>query len=192
MTAPTRAPAGQLPDEIPRPQLELVDVAGIDDAIDSWGANCGPVALAGAVGLPVADVREAVSPGGSFRGYMTITHMREALARLRVPIVQTWSRPWKDMLATTDGSPIIVCIQWTGPWSSVPKAAATKRHFVCYRHGYVGKLGPGWVCDVNNPSDWSWFPRRNWEATIVPSLIPKRGDGTWSIQWAAQVGADRG
>ena len=66
------------------PQLDLVALLDVDEA-DAWGANCGPAALAGAFGLQLADVREAVSDGPAFRGYMTITHMRAAIDRLAPP-----------------------------------------------------------------------------------------------------------
>jgi hypothetical protein len=168
------------------PQLDLVALLDVDEA-DAWGANCGPAALAGAFGLQLADVREAVSDAGVFRGYMTITHMRAAIDRLGGRIDRTWSKP--ATLRDTDGSPIICCVQWHGPWMTVPRAAATKRHFIAYRAGYVGERGPGWVCDVNVPR--GWILASAWHEVIVPLLIPKRGDGKWSIQWAAQVSRNR-
>lgn len=169
----------------PGPQLQLVALADIDAASESWGANCGPAALAGALGLQVSDVRAAVSEAGKFRGYMTITAMKAAIAKAGAAIEMQWTRPPNGMLTQTDGSPIICCIQWGGPWSKVPRAAATYRHFICYRHGWIGELGPGMVCDVNAPM--GWLTASEWKAVLLPELIPKRGDGTWSIQWAAQV-----
>jgi hypothetical protein len=167
------------------PQLQLVALSDIDEAVDSWGANCGPAALAGALGLQLADVRTSVSEAGKFRGYMTIAAMKAAITRADATIEMQWSRPPNGLLTQTDGSPIICCIQWGGPWSNVPRAAATYRHFICYRHGYFAGQGPGMVCDVNAPM--GWLAASTWKNVLLPELIPKRGDGTWSIQWAAQV-----
>jgi hypothetical protein len=169
----------------PAPQLELPTLLDVDQAIDDWGANCGPAALAGALGLQLADVRDAVSEDGSFRGYMSITNMKTALARLRVVPERVWTSPPNGMLAKTDGSPILCCIAWGGPWSVVPRAAAKHRHFIVYRYGFVGSVGPGWVCDVN--VDGGWILASEWKSQLLPQLLPERGDGTWAIQWAAQV-----
>ncbi len=169
----------------PGPQLELKALIDVDEAIKTWGANCGPAALAGALGLQLADVREAVSDDGQFRGYMSITNMRDAMRRLGVVVERDWQKPPNRMLTHTRGEPILCCIAWGGPWSSVPKAAAKRRHFIVYRHGFVGTKGPGWVCDVN--VDGGWILASEWKAKILPDLLPERGDGTWTIQWAAQV-----
>jgi hypothetical protein len=175
-----RAPA-------PTPQLELPALLDVDQAIGEWGANCGPAALAGALGLQLADVRAAVSDDGFFRGYMSITDMKKALPRLGVVPEKVWTTPPNGMLAQTNGAPILCCVTWGGPWSGVPRAAAKHRHFIVYRHGYVGSQGPGWVCDVN--VDGGWILASEWKEKLLPDLLPERGDGTWAIQWAAQVRA---
>jgi hypothetical protein len=169
----------------PTPQLQLPTLLDVDQAIDGWGANCGPAALAGALGLQLSDVRAAVSEDGIFRGYMSITNMREAMRRLGVVVERDWQKPLNGFLARTNGSPILCCIAWGGPWSSVPRAAAKHRHFIVYRNGFVGSKGPGWVCDVN--VDGGWCLASEWKEKLLPELLPERGDGTWTIQWAAQV-----
>jgi hypothetical protein len=88
----------------PPPQLALRALLDIDAAGDEWGANCGPCALAGALNLQVANVRDAVSVDGRFRGYMTITAMQEALERLGATVDRIWTRPPNGLLAQTDGS----------------------------------------------------------------------------------------
>lgn len=56
----------------------------IDAASDAWGANCGPAALAAALGVDVGQVRGFVSDGDVFPGYMTVTKMVVALDRSKV------------------------------------------------------------------------------------------------------------
>ena len=169
----------------PQPQLELKALLDVDQAISVWGANCGPAALAGALGLQLADVRGAVSDDGHFRGYMSITDMKAAMARMGVVVEHVWQKPPNGMLKRTRGAPILCCIAWGGPWSSVPKAAAKHRHFIVYCHGFVGARGPGWICDVN--VDGGWCLASEWKEKLLPNLLPERGDGSWAIQWAAQV-----
>lgn len=174
----------------PTPQLRL-RATGYDETAFDWGANCGPTALAGALGLLLADVREAVSPGGKFPGRMSITAMKQALGRLGARAQREWSRPAKDELARTGGRMTLVCIVWGGPWVGGPYEAHY-RHFITYAHGYFGPVGPGWVCDVNNGGA-GWLPFPAWEESIVPLLLPRRkdeslrGDGSWLIQWMATV-----
>jgi len=65
--------------------MKLREPQDVDAAYETWGASCGPAALAALLGLDLEHVREAVSNGGEFRGYMNIPMMRAALERLRVP-----------------------------------------------------------------------------------------------------------
>lgn len=177
-------------------QLLLRNPPDVDEAHAEWGANCGPCALAAALGKCVADVRVAVSkperqlellgPSSSYRGFMGIRDMREALQALRVPIVRTWLRQpsrMLDDLDDTSGHSVLIILQWSGPWNDVPRAAATYRHFVVYRNGFVGPIGPKWIYDAN----FGWLPMSVWAEHIVPGLIPPRGDGAWLVDWAAEL-----
>lgn len=170
----------------------------VDAAYDRWGANCGPCALAAALGCSVDDLRAAVSepakqlelgePPLHYRGYMDVGHMRRALAAMRVPILRTWRDQPAEFLASlgdTQERAVIVMVLWSGPWNAIPRAAATHRHFIAYRHVCVGAWGPGWTYDGNAQG---WLPHAIWAQDIAPQLIPKRGDGTWTIGWAAELG----
>jgi hypothetical protein len=180
--------------DLPAPQLQLRQI-GVDEHALAWGANCGPAALAGALGLQLADVRAAVSTGPTFKGHMTIGDMKRALGRLCKPLAREWSRPPTSQLEQTRGAMTIACVQWVGPWIGT-RGEPAYRHFMAYAHGYFGPSGPGWVCDVNNHvvfDGMDWAPRHAWEAHVVPLLLPRRrdgslrGDGTWRIQWLAQL-----
>lgn len=185
-----------------------------------WGANCGPAALAAALGCWVADVFEAVAdppPSGElpglesprFRGYMGINQMREALRRARAKEVARWSTPTLEVLRQSPhvGLPILACIQWGGPWVGT-SGAPVYRHWVTLRW-----IDGGWaVYDVNaqhlascevidgtvSPhrvsqlierrwGGWLWLDA--WKLGLKPRLAPSRGDGTWTLQWAAAVKA---
>lgn len=172
----------------------------VDEAYERWGANCGPCALAAATGRSVDAVRAAVSdpaeqlelgePPLHYRGYMGIGHMRRALEVLRVPILRTWQAQPPDFLASLEGTEeraVLVMVLWSGPWNAVPRAAATHRHFVTYRQICLDPRGRGWTYDGNV----GWLPHAIWAHEIAPQLMPKRGDGKWTIGWAAELGDAR-
>lgn len=144
----------------------------VDAAYEAWGASCGPAALAAALGLDLADVRAAVSTAGKFQGYMNITHMRNALEFLRVRYRPLRSPTLADLLSERT----VICVQWSGPWNAIPRAAATYRHFIATTAGLIYDVNAGWV----ENSDWT--------DRVAPELIPKRGDGSWLYTWAAVIG----
>jgi hypothetical protein len=155
----------------------LVDV---DQEADEWGANCGPAALAAALDLErVGDLREAFEP---FHGYTNIPKMRDAIRRARARIVRQWSDVGEfGVLSPAEGSRLVLMLQWSGPWNSVPRAAATYRHCVA-----LVRLPSGtWVGDVNTPGTWSLAAV--WLADVPPLLAPKRWDGKVLVAWAADV-----
>ena len=102
----------------PLPQLRLRSL-GIDEEALAWGANCGPAALAGALGLHLADVRAAVSTGPTYKGHMTISDMKRALASLGKRPAREWSRPPTSEIEQTRGAmtvarfKIVARLVWT-------------------------------------------------------------------------------
>ena len=80
--------------DLPAPQLQLRQL-GVDEHALAWGANCGPAALAGALGLQLADVRAAVSTGPTFKGHMTIGDMDAD----EVPIPEVGTRSLRQDMA---------------------------------------------------------------------------------------------
>lgn len=192
--------------------MKLEPVTGAVQAHADWGANCGPVALAAALELPLDHIRIAVSPRGRFKGYMGVRDLREAIAVSGHKIDRSWSKPMgsTDVLEFShylgdaikrmrigDG-PILVLIRFCGPWDGIPRAAATYRHVVCYRHvnadGWEHEQrlsGPGFVLDANQlDADGSayWMPARFWARRTLCDLLPERGDGRVAIDWIAEVG----
>lgn len=149
-------------------------------AYDVWGASCGPAALAAALGLPIDDVREAVSDRVDgelvFRGYMNITQMSDAIVRMGATI--RWKHTNAEgMHELPSSGPFVVCIQWTGPWEKIPRVAATKRHWIAVR-----SPGPQ-VYDINFPE---WISLGTWQDEIASELLPKRATG-WRCSWIAEV-----
>jgi hypothetical protein len=153
--------------------------ADFEAASAEWGANCGPASLAAALGVQLADVRAAVSEKGKFRGYMTITHMKQAIHDMGERVVRihaTQTRPYEFCLQHRVNRPHvrIVCVAWYGPWSVNPRAAAAHRHWIAAQGGMV--------YDVNSND---WMPAVLWEDN-AHLLYPKRATGH-TFTWLADL-----
>ena len=168
------------------------------DVLDAsaWGANCGPAALAAAFEVSLADVFDAVSdqagvlPGlgaRSFRGYMGIAQMRDAVRAMGGRIVRSWGsvHTVEHVREANCRLPVLMCVQWGGPWRGT-RGEAVYRHWVTLRLMDSGL----WVYDINAGTEQHFggcVPMLAWEADLSPRLMPKRGDGTWRMQWAGAV-----
>lgn len=148
----------------------------VDAQYDAWGANCGPAALAAALGLDVVDVRDAVSP---FRGYMGVRDMVRALEHLQVKSARV-TMATLDKVPPIPHSMILVLLLWSGPWDAVPRAAAAHRHWIVRR--------PDELYDVN----CGWTSLAAWDSETKPELIPPRGNGSYKIAMAAALQSFRG
>jgi len=134
----------------------------IEEAAESWGANCGPCSLAAILEKSLADVRPFLN---GFRGYMTPTHMREALMIAGVPHRIVWRRrPNRSGL---------VFVQWGGHEHKPVRAQYTFTHWIAVDW-------PDTVFDVNldRLATWDYWKR------TVPEMFKqeKRGDGTYFIR----------
>jgi hypothetical protein len=180
----------------------LEPVKGVMAANTGWGANCGPVAIAAALGIGLDRVRAAVERGGRFRGWMGVRDLRSAVARAGARIVRERSGlPAVDVLwiahalaeATAGWSDrMVVLLRFCGPWDGVPRVAATYRHAFAYSRENLFHpcFGVGSVCDVNNfaTADRApWIPARQWRNRALLDLGPDRWDGRVATDWIAQV-----
>ena len=100
-------------------------------AFEEWGANCGPGALAVALGVPIASVRPLL-PDFPDRRYTSPTMMRQALQLAGVPILEECrgTQLPEDCPAQLPRHGLIR-IQWTGPWTLTgmnPRWAYTYTH----------------------------------------------------------------
>ena len=152
----------------------------LDDAeraYEEWGANCGPGALAAALGKTLDEVRPHLV-GFEQKRYTNPTMMFGALNTLGA----RWSgkhQPIDMLLLPAVG---LIRVQWEGPWlkPGVPKAAA-------YGHTHwiaIGKAGDAkMIFDINCICDGGWVPWEEWSGEVAPWLIkesqPPRAYGTW-------------
>lgn len=148
-------------------------------AFNEWGANCGPHALAFALGLPLIRVKQYL-PDFEPKRYMNPTMMGEALCLAGVNF--TRSLFTKASLGVALEKMFhhritIVRIQWEGPWlnAGVPKVAA-----YCHTH-WVAAWNPdpdGISCHVYDVNCGA-VHASHWEQTALADLMQEQRATGW-------------
>lgn len=156
-----------------------------DRAFEVWGANCGPGALAGVLGLTLEQVRPHL---GNFesKGYTNPSLMYQALTALKIPFRRVLGRRGQPRAWPSFG---LVRIQWHGPWMKPGTPG-----FVKYRHthwvGAATVAGDVWVFDINCACVGGWVPLQEWSGQVVPWLLKQvepQADGSWSLAGVVEV-----
>ena len=149
-------------------QRQLWIPPDVEEAAATWGANCGPIALAAGLRRTLAQVRPLL--GTSFKGYMNARDMLDAvknagrLGRL-VEVEQGWQGTG------------FVRIQWEGPWlrEGVPIGAA-----LAHTHWVFALDGRVFDCNFEPLRYDTWGA---WEYEVAAPIIQlTRGATGWRIR----------
>jgi hypothetical protein len=173
------------PERIQRPS-HLYTPPDIRSASESWGANCGPAALAAITREPLEAVRPHLCDFES-KGYTNPTMMYAALTAMRLG----WTHTEPDMPAFG-----LVRIQWEGPWTKpgVPMRARYRHtHWIgtCREAGGLTR----WIFDVNCESVGGWIDADVWRTRVVPWLLREcepKASGDWHVTHGLNVRRARG
>lgn len=166
-------------------------------AYQTWGCNCGPLALAFAMQMPLSFVKPLI-PNFQSKRHTNPTMMRAALNAagqefkvIQLPVQKPgWgldiapmygerSNPPLDYCPCpykTESPPHLVRVQWTGPWMEAgakPKWRYRHTHWICTWL----ERGRPLVFDCNG----GIMHHDTWETEIVPMIcetIPQ-ADGGW-------------
>jgi hypothetical protein len=139
-------------------------------AADTWGANCGPGALAAALDLTLDDVRPHLRDFERKR-YTNPLMMYGALKSLCIPYYRINDWP-------TNG---LVRVQWEGPWTApgVPVRVAYRHtHWIGSRYDDAGV----WIFDINCICVGGWVKLTEWRHQVVPWLLRElepKANGKW-------------
>lgn len=121
-----------------------------------WRANCGPHALAAALGKSLEQIRRSIA----FKGWMNPTMIGEALRACGQLYMLTKG------LRTTELCNGINRVQWEGPWLDAgrpPAAAYAHTHWVAHFNGWV-------LCAACAPAEW--LPISAWKAIVAAEYEP--------------------
>jgi hypothetical protein len=166
-------------------------LADADHAYEEWGANCGPGALAGVLGLTLDAVRPHL-PGFDEKRYTNPAMMFAALRSLGVAYHRV--DPF-----TTEGQARrhwptlgLVRIQWEGPWTKprVPiRARYRHTHWIGAAKAPLDDVGIFDINCINNGS--GWVALADWEAIVVPHILATcvpRASGAWHQTHVLELG----
>lgn len=152
--------------------------ADVIRASADWGCNCGPAALAFALGMTLDEVRPHMGPFEQ-RGYTNVSNMREAICSAGGRIVRSFEG-WPPVGVG------LVRIQWGGPWiidGKPARWAARASHWVAPQRVGGSRLN---IFDING----GLRSYESWAQEVVPAIVAsiKRADGTWSISHSWEIG----
>lgn len=146
-------------------------------ASEEWGCNCGPAALAAALGASLRRVRQAVeSAGFDAKGYMNPTMMCQAANDLDCVLVRDSTRRGNDRCVLRYRK-AIVRVQWTGPWTqpgASAKWAYSKSHWIATFDVNSCDFA---VYDINS----GVVTLEDWKDDVAPKIAAEipRADGGW-------------
>lgn len=150
-----------------------------DRAYKTWGANCGPGALAAITGLTLDEVRPHLV-GFDVKRYTNTLMMYAALRSIRAPFT-------KGLLWPTHG---LVRVQWEGPWTApgVPmRARARYSHWIAARSLSASDIQ---IFDINCMSVGGWVALPEWRDAVVPWILREchpKADGKWHATHVLEV-----
>ncbi|WP_223644319.1 hypothetical protein [Corallococcus sp. EGB] len=140
----------------------------------SWGANCGPGALAAVLGVPVMGLRTYFP-----KPWTTPTVMQAALTAHSRRFQVHQGFPTGDLLG-------LAFVQFRGTWDTAPERAQ-------YRHTHwVGQNRAGaclHVYDVNAGDAGGWLSSDAWKALVLAPLMARKqgASGLWRIRVTLEV-----
>lgn len=154
-------------------------------AHDTWGANCGPGAIAAICGLTLDELRPQMGDFEAKR-YTNPTLMWEVLDRLGVE--------WGLQTITPFTWPRygLARIQWEGPWTApgVPMRARYRHtHWVAVQRRRLIPDDVG-IFDINAMASGGWVGLKDWEDVIVPWILAEcepGNCGAWHITHAVEI-----
>lgn len=152
-------------------------------AYDTWGANCGPGALAFCLQVHINAIRGKI-PEFESKHYTSPTMMLNALKTLNK--VHQPVNAFDEMNLFNE-VPALTRVQWTGPWTEPganPRWAYRQTHWICtWLRGAVERM----VFDING----GIMRFTEWQTEIVPALtaLYPRADGGWKAThiWRIKV-----
>lgn len=156
-----------------------------DDAVhawDEWGANCGPGAIAGILGLSLDDIRPHM---GNFES------KRYTNPALMERVLNSLDAPWRFSENTNTWPAYgLARVQWEGPWTEpgVPDGARQRQtHWVA---AAATPSGNHLIFDINCICVGGWVSLAEWSDKVVPWLLREvvpGANGRWHLTHVIEI-----
>lgn len=151
----------------------------VDEQHDSWGANCGPAAVAALLGREVAGVRELFEP---WPGYTNPTLVKRALERAGRRVTKSTEQEVQQGLGF---------VQFEGPWErGGARAAYRHTHWVALARRQWLNTGRSvlMVYDAAVGENGGWVQIEVYSAQIAPLYIANdKGATGWRFRQVLEV-----
>ena len=167
--------------------LPRFSATDMEQANESWGANCGPGAVAAICGLTLDEVKlRFVAEGFIDKRYTNPSMMYGVLQSIeRATGTMTWYRAGKDWPRWG-----LARIQWEGPWTEPGVPMRARYRYTHWVGAARGANGIG-VFDINAMANGSgWCSQADWIHNIVPWILlacVPRANGRYHITHAIEV-----
>lgn len=167
----------------PLPSVRFT-AADMQAAHDLWGANCGPGALAGVLGLTLEELRPHLSDFEAKR-YTNPLMMWRILNGLE-QFGLGWSKKQRPPPYPDFG---LARVQWEGPWTEPaahPMARYRQTHWVGVCCRAIDDVG---IFDANAMESGGWISLEDWSTTLVPWLLQDnpKAYGSWSLTHSIEI-----
>lgn len=155
---------------------------------DTWGANCGPGAIAAVAGLSLTELRPHLRDF-ELKGYMNPLLMWQVLQNLSLSFKVSIRRHDSQALDWPHFG--LARIQWEGPWTrpGVPARAAYRHtHWVAAMR-IEGEADPA-IFDINAIQSGGWIRLAAWRDMLVPWLLQQcepKGTGGWFLTHSVEI-----
>lgn len=151
-------------------------------AFRTWGANCGPGALAAVTGMTLDEVRPHLA-GFDTKRYTNPRMMLGALKSIGRPFRLVMKPP--EVSVATWPMLGLVRVQWLGPWMDPGRPMVARyrhTHWIAAAQRAPGDVG---VFDINHAE--SWIALYDWVRTLVPWLTRQHRHATVGAWHATHV-----
>lgn len=153
-------------------------------AQDQWGANCGPGALAGILGLTLEELRPHLGDfeAKRYTNPLLMWRILHGLERYGL----SWSKKTRPPAYPAYG---LARVQWEGPWTEpgVPMQARYREtHWIGMCCRSIDDVG---VFDINAMDVGGWVALPVWSGSLVPWILDgnAKAYGSWHLTHGVEI-----
>ena len=147
-------------------------------AMNEWGCNCGPGALAAMTISSLDQARLALSRCGDIKGFDECGHTKETLMKVGLERLSFSIRENKSNVWPKYG---LVRVVWHGPWNDYGKGNFWPPHHSHWVGSVMTHEGL-MIFDINAIVVGGFINMAFWEDVVIPDILKDiDADGSWTM-----------